>query len=566
VSTCGKTVEITAYLKGETPEGEREALRLHFEQCAICAQEIGKFDRALKALGKLEGVDPSPGFKWRVREAFLRAHPEFLERPAPERLSLWQQLRQTLSYVPAWAMSVAAHVILIAIAALLFFTPRSEEDKLEEQVVRAKPRPAPGPGPVFKEGPSSGKPAPNPSPLGNIPPDPLDPTFTRGSERATDVIQVKPKPRTGPGEVKLFDVKANWTVRLDKDRRLLGFFEDRGSRSQREQRRIVYGGKGTEEPIRNALDWLARHQKPNGSWTGPALKDERGQDSSYTVGLTGLALLAYLSEGYGPKSGGDYAREIQRGLDFLMAEARSSGRVGPEQGNYMYNHAIGALSLLEASLLTRDPALRHAASSAVSYTIQSQNETGGWGYTYRSSDNDTSVAGWQIQLLRLAFVGGNQGVIPALNQAYARLQEMTDSEGKVGYKYRLHFPNGYQGLTAVGMLSHQLATHTPDADLLAKQAGVLLESSPILGLEPAFFMANDLYFAYFGSLAMHQLGGDAWTKWWSPLRDKLLRTQSPDGSWPANFDRWHAYGGQVYSTALSALILETPVRYPRLWE
>ncbi|HYF00339.1 MAG TPA: zf-HC2 domain-containing protein, partial [Planctomycetota bacterium] len=73
---CERASEITDYLKGETAPQERETLRVHFEACAHCSAELGRFDRVLKALGKLETVDPSPGFKWRVREAFLRSLPE----------------------------------------------------------------------------------------------------------------------------------------------------------------------------------------------------------------------------------------------------------------------------------------------------------------------------------------------------------------------------------------------------------------------------------------------------------------------------------------------------------
>ena len=40
---CEKSAEITAFLKGETPETEREILRSHFEQCETCAKEISKF-------------------------------------------------------------------------------------------------------------------------------------------------------------------------------------------------------------------------------------------------------------------------------------------------------------------------------------------------------------------------------------------------------------------------------------------------------------------------------------------------------------------------------------------
>jgi hypothetical protein len=95
---------------------------------------------------------------------------------------------------------------------------------------------------------------------------------------------------------------------------------------------------------------------------------------------------------------------------------------------------------------------------------------------------------------------------------------------------------------------------------------VLLERPAVPGLEAVRHLENDLYFAHFGSLAMHQVGGDAWARWWPTVRSALLKSQQPDGAWPADFDRWHGYGGQVYTTAMGALILETPVRYPRLAE
>ena len=88
------------------------------------------------------------------------------------------------------------------------------------------------------------------------------------------------------------------------------------------------------------------------------------------------------------------------------------------------------------------------------------------------------------------------------------------------------------------MFAHQMATHTPDAALLAKQSGVLLERPPLPGLEAARHLENDLYFAHFGSLALHQAGGEAWSRWWPPVKAALLKTQQPDGSWPADFDRW----------------------------
>jgi hypothetical protein len=556
---CDKSIEITAYLKGEAPEAEREPLRLHFESCPVCSKELEKFDRLLKALGKMETVDPSPGFRWRVREAFLRAHPEFLEAPKPsEPLTLWQSLRQSFAYVPAWAISVAAHVILMATAAILFFTPKSTEEVERERIIQAKPRQPGGAPPEFPS-PGGFRGKGGPDFRAHVEDAPrVERDFTENPVRPD--IKLPPPPTRNRDEK--FDSKQFERVQR-KDKTLLAFLSGRVSETQRRDMRQVYSGEGTEKAIRAALDWLARNQQPNGSW--PAVKVDDGSDSNYTIGLTGLSLLAFLAEGHTGKSG-DYPRTVQKGLEYLLGEQRQSGRIGADQGNYMYNHALGGLALLEAYLMTKDESLAVPASLAVAYTVQAQNEEGGWGYTSRSIENDTSVGGWQVLLLRVALLGGNQGVIGSLLRAHDRVKAMTDAEGKVGYRMRSQYPNGYLGLTAVGMLSLQLSHHTPDRDVLAKQADVLLERPAVPGVEPAHFMMNDLYFAYFGSLAMHQYGEGAWAKWWSPLRDKLLKTQTAEGSWPANFDRWWAKGGQVYTTAMATLVLETPVRYPRLFD
>ena len=88
--------------------------------------------------------------------------------------------------------------------------------------------------------------------------------------------------------------------------------------------------------------------------------------------------------------------------------------------------------------------------------------------------------------------------------------------------------------------------------------GGLLTRSPLPGQG-----RNDVRLAYFGTTLLRPLQGDAWTKWWSPLRTKLLRAQSADGSWPEGFEPGR---GQVYATAFATLILQTPARLPSLAE
>ena len=78
---CGKSSEITAFLKGEVPGTEREALQAHFDGCAHCSQELEKSRRLLESFSTIETVEPSPEFTWRVRDAFLRARRTRSRRP-----------------------------------------------------------------------------------------------------------------------------------------------------------------------------------------------------------------------------------------------------------------------------------------------------------------------------------------------------------------------------------------------------------------------------------------------------------------------------------------------------
>jgi hypothetical protein len=561
VIRCEKTSEITAFLKGEAPEGDREILRLHFEQCETCRGELARFDRVLAALGKLETVDPSPGFKWRVREAFLRAHPEFMEPAKPREVpGLWESLRASLAYVPAWALSVAAHVVLLAIAAILIFTPKDPEEEARDLAVQAKPV-RPGTGPEFA-GSSNPRPREGIGPA--VEPGPESPDFPGRAEPPPDAVIHLPKRKVDPALEKVDAGK--WRERIPRDRRLLAFFEARGGEIQQNELREAFGAQGVEKAVKAGLGWLARQQQPDGSWKGPVVRLESGGEGTYGAGLTGLALLAFLGEGHTTRSG-DHAAAVRRGVEYLLSEQKVTGLIGADAGNAMYNHGIAALALLEASLGGRDEALSTAAAMAVMYAVSAQNADGGWGYTSRAPENDTSVAAWLTHLLRMSKLAGNQGVISPLVQAHRSLLARTDAEGRVGYRSRLAFPNGPHGLTAAGMFGLAMTSHTLDRELVERQLKVVLERPPIAGTDTAFQPVNDLYFAYFGSLALQQVGSEAaWKQWWPPLQAALLKAQEADGAWPAAFDRWYGYGGPVYATAMGVLILETPTRYPRLLE
>src|SRR5439155_6132999 len=91
-------------------------------------------------------------------------------------------------------------------------------------------------------------------------------------------------------------------------------------------------GKEEKACVDDALRWLASHQSDDGRWesegwgnwcNGKRVDGSRLQGRGlpqYDVGVTGLALLAFLGAGYTERSGGPFAKAIGRGLRYLENE------------------------------------------------------------------------------------------------------------------------------------------------------------------------------------------------------------------------------------------------------
>ena len=82
---------------------------------------------------------------------------------------------------------------------------------------------------------------------------------------------------------------------------------------------------------------------------------------------------------------------------------------------------------------------------------------------------------------------------------------------------------------------------------------------------------RDLYYWYYGSLAMFQQGGDYWDQWNEAMKPALCKNQNNKrslclfGSWDPEGTVWgDEYGGRVYTTAIGALTLEVYYRYSKM--
>ena len=155
--------------------------------------------------------------------------------------------------------------------------------------------------------------------------------------------------------------------------------------------------------------------------------------------------------------------------------------------------------------------------------------------------------------------------------------ELTDpASGRVGYdsvgssSSRItgindHFPaDRGEAMTATAMLSRIFMGDDPQEPMLQKQADLLLRSLPEWDPEAG---SCDMYYWYYGTYAMFQVGGRHWKAWNSAMKSAVLDSQRRDGSAAGSWDPagpWGMTGGRVYSTATMALSLEVYFRYAQV--
>ena len=299
------------------------------------------------------------------------------------------------------------------------------------------------------------------------------------------------------------------------------------------------------------------------------------------VGVTALALLAFLGEG-NTSDQGEYKEQVANGIKWLRGmQDPDTGLIGDKSTHeFLYNHALGTLALCEAYYATRSPRLKGPCQRAVHYIQRARNPYGAWRYTEPpNGTDDTSVTGWMVFALKAAEDAGLDVDEGAYDGAMAWLEEVTDPRtGRVGYNelgsrssritgVNDHYPSEKgEAMTAVGLLCRVFMGQTdPDEHpVLATHGDLMLRSLP--AWDPDGF-GNDMYYWYYGTYAMYQLGGAHWRRWEAAMKPAILDSRRTDGDRKGSWDPsgpWGFSGGRVYSTALMALSIEVYFRYSRL--
>jgi hypothetical protein len=379
------------------------------------------------------------------------------------------------------------------------------------------------------------------------------------------------------------------------------------------ERRARDAGGGLPERlgmVSAGLDWLAAHQLSDGRWgpasvatcdgrtvPGRALTD--GGKAWHEVGITALAVLAFLAAGHDHRDGGPHAPAVGRGLAWLVLQQDEEGCFGPRtHQHYVYDHGFAAQAVAEAYAVSGDAALLPPLQKGIDFTLRAQNPRGAWRYGVRPGDSDTSVTALMLMALCTAWAldeaareagrpapvvlpmpRGPDDAAHPVARGLAWFDAMTDrSEGRVGYVERgvgpartaemlESFPGELsEALTAAALAARRMAppeiARTPESAQWVEKGFLLLKQRPPVWDRKSG--AIDLYYWYYGAVAVSLREGPDARAFEAALVAALRQGQRTDGdrcgdrgSWDP-VDPWGPDGGRVYATSMAVLALSAP--------
>ncbi|MHC4778276.1 MAG: anti-sigma factor family protein, partial [Planctomycetota bacterium] len=528
--------EIVAHLRGELDSEKSANVEAHANGCPACRAEIERISEFFVSIREATSMEPTPGFREGVLQVIRaeRVHAPSSRRVArPSRL-MTAFLRERIRNAPILMAAIAVHAAALLILAGIYLPVRIihpgdaqiepglsgkvlEPEQLVEAAETALPEEFGGLRDPFER-------------------DPALPSFPWPPEKDLEV-EKDPGPRPRPGhypDPRDFGEKlVNGPTRAE----VLAWFGTRFDAEKKAHAVRAMGAEGTGPMIARGLEWLARIQGENGGFDPVPF----GGKSHFETGITGLALLAFLGDG-NSLTRGQYRSNVERGIAYLMEiQDPETGRFGPSSGNYMYNHGIALQAVCEAAGMTaadrasrgrRLSVLLQAARRGVAYLLATQDDRGGWGYTTRDSESDTSVTAWPVANFKTALELGivtaarTPEVEKALRRAAGWFRSVTLHSGAVGYRKKGSYKTGPHSLTAVSLYCSGLFDQDvlpPGDEILGRQMKLVTSKKATSGQTP------DYYFWYYATFGLVHSGADSCRDFFSEVVGVLDGLQEKDG-------------------------------------
>lgn len=288
-----------------------------------------------------------------------------------------------------------------------------------------------------------------------------------------------------------------------------------------------------QKAVEKGLAFVHAQQNKDGSWgSGSYSRD---------VGITGLAVMALMSQGNVPGSG-KHGDDVRKGVSFILKNVNANtGFIGSGPNARMYSHGFATLCLAESYGMVQSEELPDKLKKAIRLIIRAQKPDGGWRYDpLPLGQSDLSVTVCQVMALRAARNAGIKVPKGVIDQAIAYVKKSANADGS--FRYMLSEGSGKSyALTAAGITTLFGAGEYESPEVkkgleYLKQAG------------PGDF-SHYYYGHYYAAQAMYQAGGDFWEAWYAKVSAELLRKQQPDGSWTGEI-------GEIYCTAMACIVLQ----------
>lgn len=301
--------------------------------------------------------------------------------------------------------------------------------------------------------------------------------------------------------------------------------------------------------IEKGLKFLASRQSADGSFR------EVGGMGSYPVAMTALSGMGFMASG-NTSTQGPYSPQVRKAITYALRSAQRNGlicRSGEEESRSMYGHGFSMLMLAEAMGMEEDPErmeqIRFTLQQGVKIIAKSQSGLGGWLYTPDMNGDEGSVTITQVQALRAARNAGIAVPKKVVDKAMQYLEKSVQPDG--GIAYRVGMTGSRPPITAAavacwfnaGEYDNPLALNA--LRFCKKNIGVTNANEGTWG---------HWYYAHlYLSQVMYLAGEKEWVDYYPKIRDRLLTTQDPDGSWQGDSV------GKVYGTAIALVILQLPL-------
>jgi len=303
-----------------------------------------------------------------------------------------------------------------------------------------------------------------------------------------------------------------------------------------------------KKSVEKGLAWLAKQQDDAQSGAG------QNQFAGYSnhVAITSLAGLAFMEAGNLPNRG-KYGKEVQRCLDYILANCQQSGLIASDasQGP-MYGHGFATLFLGEIYGMTGNEEVKEKLQKAVTLIQKTQNQEGGWRYQPAPYDADISVTICQVMALRAAKDAGIKVEKDVMDKSVQYVRRCQNSDGGFSYMAGQGSGSGFPR-SAAGVAALYYAG-VFEGDDLERGLKYLQQFNPKNNNVSSRNEGHYFYGHYYAVQANFLAGGKYWAEWYPAIRDELIHSQDASGAWNGDFS-------EDYATAMALIILQMPNRY-----